>query len=49
MDYGRITIRNILIALLLGSIAAIWGLHDAKKETKEDKIATGSTIVIPPE
>lgn len=32
MEMSRITLRNILAALLIGSIAAICGIHTAKKE-----------------
>ena len=35
MEMGRITLRNILVALLLGSLAAISGIHTAKKEVIE--------------
>lgn len=32
MEMSRITLRNILVVLLIGSLAAIGGVHSAKKE-----------------
>ena len=49
MEMSRITLKNILFVLLLGALAAISGIHAAKKESKKNVIVAENTIVIPPE